>query len=403
MRRACAVTDSAERFLIARGENDRLFNEAGRAYIDLFSAHGAAWLGHANPVVGEAIAHQLRQIWNTGAISTPIREQAQAAVEAYFPSSHRLAGFYSTGMEAAEFALRMARVLTCRPKILGFEHSMHGKSLATAALGWENSWNLRSDELVCLPFVDQVSEDDVLASLSAQVRALDVAAVYVEPLLGSHGGHQASPRFYRDVWEICHDSGTCLVFDEILTGFWRTGAPFYFSDLGFMPDIVLIGKALGAGFPVSAVVAAKRLTLTPIDGVVIDRRARVEPCMLPGSTFAGNPLAAAAVVATLGELKRIDITARVAAIARIIERELSPLRELGVKLRGRGALWVLELPLRVDMKRLLEDVYRRGVAIGSNGRFVRLLPAVTIEPKHLEQACRVLAETIRAELADHHG
>ncbi|MDZ4779227.1 MAG: aminotransferase class III-fold pyridoxal phosphate-dependent enzyme [Planctomycetia bacterium] len=383
------MTDNADRFLIARGENDRLFDEAGRAYIDLFSAHGAAWLGHANPVVGDAIAKQLRQIWNTGAISTPIREQAQAAVESLFPPSHRLAGFYSTGMEAAEFVSRMARVATGRKKIVGFEHSMHGKSLATAALGWGNDWNLDAPELMRLPFVDQADEMDIVASFDDVLRERNVAAVLVEPLLGSHGGYEARAAFYRTLAKMCREYGTLLVFDEILTGFGRTGANFYFQSVDILPDVVLIGKALGAGFPVS--------------GVVVNRSIAIEPGMLPGSTFAGNALACAAVAATLNELNAINVVARVIAIAEIIERELAPLRELGVGLRGRGALWVLELPDHVEMKRLLAQVYRRGVAIGSNGRFVRLLPAVTIELEHLGQACRVLVETIHEQLAIHHG
>lgn len=380
------MADLSDRLLIARGENDRLFDEAGRSYIDLFTAHGTAWLGHANPVVAEAISDQLRKVWNTGAISTRIREQAQAAVESLLPPSHRLAGFYSTGMEAAECALRTARVSTGRSRIVGFEHAMHGKSLATAALAWDNAWNLRTADLVRLPFVDQLSEDDVLSSLVAQLLSLDVAAVCVEPMLGSHGGFQASADFYRALHQLCGECGTHLVFDEILTGFWRTAAPFFFTDLGFTPDIVLVGKALGAGFPVS--------------GVVVDRRIAVDSRMLPGSTFAGNPMAAAAVVASLAEMARLDLPARVAAIGEVIERRLSPLRRFGLALRGCGALWVLEVSGDLDMPRLLADVYRGGVAIGSAARFVRLLPAATISPENLEQACGVLCDAVKTQVAE---
>ncbi len=383
------MSDGFDRLLIARGENDRLFDDAGRAYIDLFSAHGTAWLGQANPAVADAISAQLRLVWNTGAIPTRIREQAQAAVESLFPPSHRLAGFYSTGMEAAEFALRMARIVTGRPRIVGFEHAMHGKSLATAALGWDNHWNLNSEDLVRLPFVDQLGEDDVLSALIAQLRSLDVAAVCVEPLLGSHGGYRASANFYRALRQVCAKYGTLLIFDEILTGFWRTGSPFYFSDLGFTPDVVLIGKALGAGFPVS--------------GAVVDRRLEVSPGMLPSSTFAGNPLAAAAVVAALAEMARHDLPARVSAIGDVIERHLSTLRQFGMALRGCGALWVLELTRDIDVERLLADVYRGGVAIGSAGRFVRLLPAATISLENLEQACGVLFEAAMRQVEQQTG
>jgi acetylornithine/succinyldiaminopimelate/putrescine aminotransferase len=371
--------------IIARGENDLLFDEAGRSYIDLFSANGSAWLGHAHPRVAAAIARQLGAIWNTGALATPVRKAAQMAVERLFPDSHALAGFYSTGMEAAEFALRMARIATGRPRLMAFEHAMHGKSLAAAALGWDNAWNLRTNELVRLPFVDAIAESEWLRRIETELRSRDVAAVLVEPMLGSHGGYAASDDGYRALAELCKTYGTLLVFDEILTGFWRTGVPFWHAGLGFTPDVVLIGKALGGGFPVAGVVAQRKLA--------------IEPRTLPGSTFAGNPLATAAVVATLEEMAALDLAALTRQIGVTIENTLTPLSEHGCTLRGRGAMWVWELPPRVDVARFLTDVYAQGVAVGNAGRFVRLLPAATISPERLRTACAVLADAVRRQLS----
>ena len=383
------MTDAGPSPIIVRGENDRLFDSEGRSYIDLFSAHGTAWLGHANPAVGEAITRQLREVWNTGAISTPIREQAREAVEAFFPDAHRLAGFYSTGMEAAEFALRMARIHTGRRRLIGFEHAMHGKSLATAALGWDNDWNLGSTDLVRLRFVDAMHEYRLTPRLERELSLRDVAAVIVEPIQASHGGYEATRDFYQSLHKLCVETGTLLVFDEILTGLWRTGEPFYFRGQGLRPDVVLIGKGLGGGFPVSA--------------VAVDQNIAIEPRMLPTSTFAGNSLAAAAVAAALGEMRRLELPARVAAIAMCVRESLDPLAQHGVALRGRGALWVLEMPAGVDMPRLLKDVYEHGVAIGGAGRFIRLLPAATIVPENLRQACEVLSNAILRQLAERHA
>lgn len=379
------MAEPAARLRVAHGENDLFFDEAGRAYTDLFSANGTAWLGHANPAIAEAVARQLGLVWNTGAIPTPVRDAAQVAVEAYAPPTHRLASFFSTGMEAVEFALRLARIATSRPRLVAFEHSMHGKSLATAALGWNNAWNLRSDELVRLPFVDQSPEAEILFRLEELLSAENVAAALVEPLLGSYGGHTATPAFCQQLAALCQANGTLLIFDEILTGLGRTGCKFLFEELGVLPDVFLVGKSLGGGFPAS--------------GVLVNRRIAIEPRMLPGSTFAGNPLASAAVLATMAEISRLDIPARVAAIGGVIERTLSPLRQLGMSLRGRGALWVLELSDRIDVERFLGDVYQQGVAVGNAGRFVRLLPAATIRLERLEAACLILVATIERQLA----
>ncbi|HEY2155728.1 MAG TPA: aminotransferase class III-fold pyridoxal phosphate-dependent enzyme, partial [Isosphaeraceae bacterium] len=128
---------------IARAEGDLLFDEEGRSYIDLFSAHGTTWLGHADRDVADAIARQLGRVWVTGGIETDVAAQARALVEGFFPPTHRLAALYSTGMEAAEFALRVARAATGRNGTVGFARSMHGKSLATAYLGWDDRDDVR--------------------------------------------------------------------------------------------------------------------------------------------------------------------------------------------------------------------------------------------------------------------
>jgi acetylornithine/succinyldiaminopimelate/putrescine aminotransferase len=169
--------------------------------------------------------------------------------------------------------------------------------------------------------------------------------------------------------------------DEILTGFYRTGSVFAFTRLGIVPDVVLIGKALGNGFPVS--------------GVVVDGRYPIVKSMLPGSTFAGNPLAAAVVVATLSLMRDLELPGRVAAIHRTVRGALGGLGALGAPLRGEGALWILELPAEVDAEALVVEICRAGVAVGYTGRQLRLPPAATIEADSLARACRVVRGCVR--------
>lgn len=228
-------------------------------------------------------------------------------IDGFFPASQGLCALCSTGMEAAEFALRLARVVTSRCGVVGFSRCMHGKSLATAYLGWDNGDGLDLHFLHRLPFVPQISEDQLLTRLEGVLRQGQVSAVFIEPLQGN-GGHRASPPFYREVSRLCRENGALLVFDEILSGFYRTGDPFFFSGLEVMPDVILIGKAMGNGFPVS--------------GVVADKHSPLRREMLAGSTFAANPLAAA-VLATLRQLPSLDLPARAARIEQTI-RPLSP-------------------------------------------------------------------------------
>jgi acetylornithine/succinyldiaminopimelate/putrescine aminotransferase len=365
---------------IVRAQNDLLFDEDGHRAIDLFSAHGTAWFGHANRGVTAYVETQLRKAWITGGLETPVFARARAAIEHLFPSSHGLAALYSTGMEATEFALRLARVSTGKSGALGFERSMHGKSLATAYLAWDNHDGVTLPGFERLPFLPQYGEAEILSRLQRALAAGGVGAVFIEPLQGCGGGHSASADFYRATARLCAQAGVLLVFDELLTGLHRTRPLFYHTPLGFVPDVVLIGKGLGNGFPVSAVVAHRRLT--------------IERAMLPGSTFAGNPLACAAVVGSLEQARALDLPARVAAIERTITHRLADVSAQGVCLRGRGALWVLELPAGVNASAVAVELYRKGVAIGHAGRHLRLLPAATIAPEHLNIACSLIRDVL---------
>ena len=363
---------------IVRAENDLLYDSDGRGYIDLFSAHGSAWLGHRPPAVEARLREQLAQVWLVGRLPTPAFEEAQAKLTALFPPGHALSALYSTGMEAVEFALRLARVATGRREVIGFAHSMHGKSLATASLGWSNPDAAALPGVERLPFPPPAPESEVLAALAERLAPGRVAAVFVEPIQASAGGHAATPGFLAGVHRLCRNAGTLLVFDEILTGLHRTGPRFVFSELGFVPDVVLLGKALGSGFPVAAVVS--------------DTRHPILPAMLPWSTFAGNPLAATAVAATLDALAAIDLPARVAAIERVVRQAVAPLEGSGVQVRGRGALWVLELPSAADVEGIVTRAFERGVALGFNGRQIRMLPAATIDESRLARAAGVLVD-----------
>ena len=371
---------------IASAANDILVDDAGRSYVDLFSSHGATWLGHCNPQVTATVAEQLGRIWLTAGIETPVLGEARRLIESHFPGTHRLAQLSSTGMEAVEFAIRVARGVTGRTGIVGFDRSMHGKSTVTAGLAWDNRDGIDLPFVHRLPFLPRCPEGEILAGLERALAGGDVSSVFIEPVQGCGGGHAASPAFHREVARLCTIHGALLVFDEILTGFHRTGPPFVFSELGFVPDIVLVGKSIGNGFPVS--------------GTLVHERFEIRPTMLPGSTFAGSPLAAAAVVGTLRLASTIDVPAKVAAIDATIRRTLQPVADGGVAMRGRGALWVLEIPPAVDIESLVTDIVGAGVAVGVAGRLIRILPAATIEPHNLENACRVIRDALRARSAD---
>jgi 4-aminobutyrate aminotransferase-like enzyme len=368
---------------IARAKNDLLIAADGREYIDLLTGCGTVFLGHSNRAVTDAVHKQLDELWNTGALQTTVRSRAAQLIETFFPANYRVASLYSTGMEAAEFALRFARITTGRKGIVGFEGCMHGKSTATAFLGWPNELVSLPDSFR-VPYVSTHSEERVLGILENTLAQRSVAAVFIEPLQGSSGGHLASPDFFQNLAGLCARYGTLLIVDEIFTGFHRTGNAFLLETLGIVPDVVLVGKAMGNGFPVS--------------GVVIDRKHSVKPSMFPSSTFAGNPLAAAAIIGALSEMKALNMRAGVAWIASTIREALEPLQEVGISIRGSGALWILELPAELADETVVRIV-QKGVIVAPTASYIRLLPPATISPEHLIEACGLVSEAVRQVVA----
>src|SRR6185295_17263518 len=226
-----------EGFCVERAANDLLFTEDGRQYIDLLGGSGTVLLGHAHPAIAAAIKEQLDKLWSTGVIPARITLDARDAIEYFLPPSQRLAALYSTGMEAVEFALRVARHLTGRRDVVGFSGAMHGKSLAAARLGWPNSLASLPD-FHSLAYLPERTEAAILDDVRARLASGSVAAVFLEPLLGSRGGYMPSRAFAGQLAESCAAAGTVLILDEIFTGFHRTGPLFLHQDLGVTPDIL---------------------------------------------------------------------------------------------------------------------------------------------------------------------
>ena len=365
-----------------RGRNDLLFDERDKSYVDLHAGFGAVFMGHCHPGITRAVTRQLELLWTCGGAPTDVYQRACRALADALGSRFRAAGLYSTGMEANEFALRYARVITGKSGWAGFDGSMYGKSQATAALAWPSGTLPTPADCHRLPFPGPRSEERVLEQLRALLGGASVGAVLIEPILGSSGGAAASTAFYQAVARLAREHDALLVVDEILTGFHRTGTRFRFEALGLQPDVVVVGKACGNGFPVSA--------------VMIDARRQVVPQMLPGSTFGGNPLACASVVATWAAMSEGDIGARVQAIADIITTHLGWLADSPLTLRGGGALWVIDGLAPGSVPALLESLYLQGCYLSGSGTQIRLLPASTIEIGNLTSACAAVSTSLRA-------
>jgi 4-aminobutyrate aminotransferase-like enzyme len=154
------MIEDAQELTIARGDRDLIVDTRGRTYIDLFTGNGTVWLGHGQPPIVQAVAAQLSQVWNTGNVATEARAAAIAAVDRFLPGSHAVRAFYSTGMEASEFAARLAIATTGRTGLLGVAGNMHGKSFVTSNLGWNNQFSELVPWIQRLPFPASPADRD---------------------------------------------------------------------------------------------------------------------------------------------------------------------------------------------------------------------------------------------------
>ena len=357
---------------LVRAQGTWVSGADGRWLVDMVNGYGAVFLGHGAPPVVAAAHRQLDHLWTVGRLPTDVLEEAVAAVCKILPAGLGLAGLYSTGMEAIEFALRLAMQHTGRSELAAFGRSMHGKSALTAALAWPYS-ALRIGGLHTLPAPGTLDEHVLLGALEDVLASGCVAALLIEPLQGSNGGHALSPYALAQALALCRRYGTLCLFDEILTGLYRTGTRFVADFAAEPPDVLVFGKSMANGLPCSAVAARHDLPVTA--------------AALPGSTFAGNAMVAAVAAATLKCLAARDVVAEIAAIDGCVRENLTPLVEAGIVLRGRGALWLLGLGSATAAERAEQNLRDEGVLVGTNSAYLRLLPSLALELPLLKWVC----------------
>lgn len=365
---------------VSSADNATLFNSDGSSHIDLFSANGTLLLGHGHSRVVDALIEQARKVWITGRLDTDTRLIAYQMVQRRLPAHLRVAGFYSTGMEAAELALRATRVITARKDFIGFAKCMHGKSIATAFLAWESPFGHDVPGIERVPFPTPDTTDAVLARAAEILGERRTAAVFLEAIQGSGGGASVSAGFCRRLRELCTETGTLLVADEILTGFHRTGPLFFCDRFPLDPDLILAGKCIGNGFPVSVVLMRREHELTPQ--------------MLPYSTFSENALAMAAVVGTLRAVEQMPVEQLAADIETRIRAHLEGFCADGVGLTVFGALCLVDAGDTGLAEAIAHRCYDRGVLISQAGPMLRLLPPLTIGPAQLETGLTIVADAI---------
>jgi len=371
---------------ISHAEGAWLVTSDGRRYLDFIAGIGVSALGHGHPEVLEAIAQQARRhlhvmVYGEYVIESQVR-LARRLVE-LLPRPLERVYFTNSGAEAVECALKVARKFTGRAGFVAFDGAYHGDTMGALALAGNRAmrepFGALPGPVRHLPFDDQGALEEIDST---------IAAVVVEPIQAEGGVRIPEMGFIRALREQCNRAGAMLIFDEVLTGFGRTGRMFALEHFGVVPDIVVMAKALGGGLPLGALCSRDEILGTLSH----------DPPLGHITTFGGHPLSCAAGLAAVNVIVRERLCERAVTIGREIVRRLLAMRVPEIAaVRGLGMIVGIEFRDAALARRFVAATLARRVIVNwtlNADNVVRLAPVLTIMPDEIDFALSAMKEAL---------
>jgi len=372
---------------LSRAENQYVWDFDGRKYIDCHTQYGSLFLGHRNPRIITAIKDQLDKIYGAyPAFDTEAKEKALESLSKILPRKLEYVYMLNGGGEAVELSLKTARKLTGRKKFISFINAFHGRTMGALSVTWNPKYREGYDpfpwDVRFLPY-NKVEEVE---------REVDneTAGVIVEVIQGEGGLNEASIEFLKAIREACDRTGAQMIIDEVQTGFGRTGYLWAHQIANIEPDILVAGKAIGGGFPVSLAAIKSELGEKLKEG---DH----------GSTFGVNPLACSALTASIQVLLEENVVEKTASIGRVFRESLESIKEefgeVVREVKGRGLM--LGIETRFEPTPILKLLQDNGVIALRAGRLVlRFLPPYMItlqDIQHITEALKRALNQVKEE------
>ncbi len=370
--------------VFVRGEGVWLVDDNGRRYLDFLSGIGVNVLGHGHPALVGAVRDQVATLVHTSNLffhpyQAPLAERLTKA------SGLARAFFCNSGAEAVEGCLKFARRFwysagTPRPQFIAFERGFSGRTMGALSTTWDAHYRDPFGPLVPdVRFVSNEDPADLLAAVSD-----GTAAIIGEPIQGEGGVRPLPPQIVAAIGEACSRTGALYIADEVQSGLGRTGHMFHFQALGLRPDLIAVGKALGAGVPIGAVLLSERVAGSISAG---DH----------GTTYGGNPLACRAALAVMDALEQ-GLLDHVRTVGPLLEQGLRALAQkhpMVVEVRGAGLMQGLVLDR--DAAPVVPAALERGLIVNRTAeRVVRLLPPYVITESEIAEGLTRLDAALTA-------
>ena len=403
---------------MARGQGSTLIDEDGNEYIDFIAGIGVGSVGHCHPHYVDALKRQLERL-TFGSFTTETRARFLTLLAGLMPEGLTRIQLFSGGAEAVEAALRLAKSATGKHEVVGFWGGFHGKTGGVLGLlGSEFKHGLGpflpgryvapyADCYRCplkLRFPDcGIACADFLRDVIRYQTGGEISAIIVEPIQGTAGNVVPPPGFLQAVQAVAREHSALLIADEMLTGFGRTGSTWGCDHDHVVPDVMTVGKGMGGGFPLSAVVSTDALTSRP-------------PWSNPSassSSYGGNPLAAAAGLATVEILLKEDLVRNAERVGKVMLARLEAMKEkhrcVG-EVRGKGLMLGIELvrdrqtkePLGKEITRALyQECLRRGLVAMTYSPSIRINPPLVISEATALDGLAILDEALDTVAREH--
>jgi 4-aminobutyrate aminotransferase/(S)-3-amino-2-methylpropionate transaminase len=418
-RRNAALTKGMSTMLpiyIEKGQNAEVWDADGRRYVDFAGGIAVLNTGHLHPQVKAAVQQQLDAgFTHTCVMITPYRVAVELAekLNALAPGpTPKKTMLVTTGAEAVENAVKIARAHTGRSAVIAFGGSFHGRTyMAMALTGKVSPYKVGfgpfPGDVYHVPFpvtYHGVTSEDSLAALDQlfkyDVEPSRVAAIIIEPVLGEGGFYAAPVEFLKALRALCDKHGIVLIADEIQTGFARTGKMFAIEHYGIEPDLMTMAKSLAGGFPLAAVVGKQQIMDAPITGGL-------------GGTYAGSAVSCAAALAVIDVMEKEKLPARANQVGDILMQRLRKFQGeftcVG-EVRGLGAMVAMELVRNRDphapeadlAKALVQRAAANGLVLlscGLYGNVIRLLVPLTASDAIINEGLDIIEKSLREVLA----
>ena len=354
-----------------------IYDENGIEYLDLYGGHAVISIGHSHPHYIDQISNQLKNIgFYSNAIQNPLQQKLASALGEHSCLHDYQLFLCNSGAEAIENALKLSSFHTGRKKVLAFHKAFHGRTSAAVAVTDNSAINapLNSQhEVTFLPFND-------LEALENELKSADYCAVIFEAIQGVGGLDEPNEEFLIGMNKLCNQYNTCLIADEVQSGFSRSGTFFAYQKYPITPHIVTMAKGMGNGFPVG--------------GILIHPEIKASYGLL-GTTFGGNHLACAAALAVLDVLKKEQLQEKTKILEGFFRARAAEFPEIK-KIKGRGLMLGLEFDFEIaSLRKKLINEYHIFTGGSSNKKLIRILPPLTIQEKHFDLFFNALGSAIK--------